>query len=72
MKDCAFSMVASTTATRTTIFIIMECAILVDLTMKFDDLELAREVQGLISLILLHTVHNDIFIGSDQLMDLGS
>ena len=50
----------------------MECAILVDLTMKFDDLELAREVQGLISLILLHTVHNDIFIGSDQLMDLGS
>ena len=65
-------MVASTTATRTTIFIIMECAILIDLTMKCDDLELARDVQGLISLILLHTVHNDIFIGSDQLMDLGS
>ena len=40
--------------------------------MKCDDLELARDVQGLISLILLHTVHNDIFIGSDQLMDLGS
>ena len=39
--------------------------------MKCDDLELARDVQGLISLIL-HTVHNDIFIGSDQLMDLGS